>query len=251
MTVETMGERDLYSAIKQGTLSDQTVDYLAGLILSGRLKPGDFLPPEPELCRRLNVSRATVREATRTLEARGMVERRHGVGVQVADHSHEAAVESISLLLQRGNGSVLDLLEVRLGLECQAAGLAARRASDAEIAAMAEAIETMRRQTSTVEEYVEADLSFHLRLAEGSHNAVLVALVNTLRVLLRESILATFVADGRTESRLSAHTRVLDAVRSREPEAAEVAMRDHLRHTEEMLRLIGQMPNDGAREGSR
>jgi GntR family transcriptional repressor for pyruvate dehydrogenase complex len=235
-----MAKNDMYSAIKQGTVADQTVICLTDLILSDRLKPGEFLPPEPELCRQLNVSRTTVREAVRTMEARGLLQRRHGVGVLVADRTYESAVASIGLMLQRSGSRTWDLLEVRLGLECQAAALAADRATSAEVQAMSDAIETMRRQGSTEEEYLEADLGFHLRLAEGSHNAVLMALLHAVRHLLGESIRATFVLDGRTDSRLADHIRVLDAVREKAPDAARAAMRDHLKNTEEMLRQLGQ-----------
>ncbi|TAK26382.1 MAG: FadR family transcriptional regulator [Chloroflexota bacterium] len=229
----------VYAAIKQPNLCDRTVEYLMELILSGELAPGDYLPAEPELCKNLNVSRATVREAVRILEARGLVERRHGVGILIVDRSRQAAAYSVGLMLQRHKSSIRDLFEVRLGLECQAAALAATRATDSDIQLMAQAIETMRRQSSTVEEYVEADLNFHLRLAESTHNSVLVALTDTVHDLLLETVRSTYVLDGRTARRLRDHSRVLEAIASHGPLGAEAAMRAHMRSTEAMLRRIG------------
>ncbi|HLH72011.1 MAG TPA: FCD domain-containing protein, partial [Chloroflexota bacterium] len=170
------------------------------------------------------------------------VQRRHGIGIQVTDRSHEVAAHSISLMLQRGRSDVADLLEVRLGLECQSATLAALRATKSDLQVLAESIETMANQSSTLDEYVDADLGFHLHLAEATHNAVLVALINAIRDLLHQSIRATYDVDGRTERRLDAHRLVLEAVQRRDPHAAEAAMREHLHYTELMLRELGLIP---------
>src|SRR6266498_314100 len=96
-----MTELELHPVLKQGALCEWAVEHLTGLIMTGRLRVGDFLPPEPELCKQLGMSRATVREAVRMLEARGLIERRHGVGVIVVNRSHEATVSTISMMLQR------------------------------------------------------------------------------------------------------------------------------------------------------
>jgi len=241
-----MSEVSKFLAIQHGTLSDQTVRQLTDLILSGQLAPGDFLPAEPTLCKQLNVSRATVREAIRTLEARGFVQRRHGVGVQVTDRSREVAAHSISLMLQRGRSGIADLLEVRLALECQSAALAALRATEADLDVLSRSVHTMANQSTTIDEYVDADLAFHLHLAEATHNGVIVALVNAIRGLLRKSIRATYDADGRTEQRLNAHRLVLEAVARGDSNAAEAAMREHLHNTEVMLRELGLIEGDHA-----
>lgn len=225
--------------IKQASLSEQTVRQLTDLILSREVLPGQFLPPEAALCKQFNVSRSTVREAITVLETRGLVRRQHGVGILVTDGSHAAAVSSLNLLLQTRKTTLRDLLEARVGLECLIASLAAAHATDAEGDAMEEAIAPMRHPGSSEEEYVGADLTFHLRLAEASHNAVYVVLVDTVREPLWESIRATYRIDGHTDRRLRDHTRILDAVRARDPRAAHAAMRDHLHSTEAMLRQLG------------
>lgn len=230
---------------KPGTLSSRTVDYLTELILDRHLVPGQLLPTEPELCGQLGVSRSTVREAVSVLEARGLVRRRHGVGVLVADRSREAAVSSLGLMLRVNQSGLRDLLEARVGLECLIAGLAAARASQEEVRELTETIEPMRRQSSTPEAYIQADLTFHLLLARASHNDVLTTLVMTVRELLLGSIRATYTVDGHTERRLLDHTRVLDAVATRDPEGAQTAMRDHLGHAEQVLRELGLVIADG------
>lgn len=225
--------------VKQTTLSTQVVDDLTALILSRQVKLGELLPSEAELCKRFDISRATVREAICVLETRGLVRRRHGIGALVADRSQEAAVSSLQLTLQYNESGIQGLLEARLGLECLIAGLAATRATDAELRALADVLEPMRRPSSTAEEYIRADLDFHLQLAQASHNSVFTILVDAVRGPLLESLRATYTVDGHTERRLLDHTRILDAVVARDAAGAQAAMREHLRHTEEVLRQLG------------
>jgi len=230
---------DLYQPLEQESRTNRVVNALMSMVTSGRVASGDFLPSEPELCKMLGVSRPTVRQALRTLEARGLVVPKHGIGVQVTDRTREAAIDAMGLMLLRRGSGPRDLLEVRLMLECQGAALAATRATDDDIHALSESINSMARQVSTIEQYVTADLSFHLHLAEASKNAVLVSLVHAIRGLLLDTIRATYAADGRTERRLHDHSRVLDAIVVRDADAADAAMRAHLRSTEDMLDQLG------------
>lgn len=236
---------DLYQPLEQESRTDRVVNALMGMVTSGRLASGDFLPSEPELCKLLGVSRPTVRQALRTLEARGLVVPKHGVGVQVTDRTREVAIDAMELMLLRRGSGPQDLLEVRLMLECHGAALAATRATDADIHALSESLNFMARQVSTIDQYVAADLSFHLHLAGASKNAVLVSLVHAIRDLLLDTIRATYAADGRTERRLQDHSRVLDAIVAHDADAADAAMRAHLRSTEEMLNQLGLLqPSD-------
>lgn len=228
-------------SINNVSRTDRAVEVLTVLITSGKVASGDFLPSEPELSRRLGVSRPTIRQALRTLDARGLVSTRHGVGAQVIDRTREVATDSIGMMLLRSGSGPRDLLEVRRMLECHGAALAAVRATDDDINALSAAIDLMRSRSSTVAEYVEGDLAFHLRLAEASKNGVLVALVHAIRGLLLDTIAATYAIDGRTERRLHDHTGVLEAISARDSAAAEAAMRAHLQSTEDMLRQVGML----------
>jgi GntR family transcriptional repressor for pyruvate dehydrogenase complex len=203
--------------------------------IAGELSPGDSLPSEAELCRQLGVSRSTVREVLRRLEARGLIATRHGVGIQVVDHTRQAATDSLRLMLARRDVGPRDMLEVRLILECQAAALAAQRATDDDIARIAAAIAALQGPTMANEANIQADLDFHLGVAEASQNTLLTALAHTIRDLLRETIAATFARDPLVERRKQDHGRVLEGIRQRDPQAAEAAMRAHLRTTEELF----------------
>ena len=223
----------------EGRLSDRTAEHLADLIVAGQWAPGEHLPPEGELITRLGVSRTAYREALSRLEARGLVEVRHGIGTRVADRSREAVADLLSLLLRRSRPATGDLLEARRILEVEAAALAAERATAAEVAALDAALEAMRRPTASPDEYTLGDLRFHLTLALASRNAVLAALAESLRSALHELIAATFAVDGRTERRLRDHERILEAIRTRDAAGAREAVATHLAATERILRRLG------------
>jgi GntR family transcriptional repressor for pyruvate dehydrogenase complex len=247
-----VGGVTVYPAINPGSRTERAVAVLAELIMSGRLVAGDFLPSEAELCKQLGLSRPTVRMALRTLETRGLVVTKHGVGVQVTDRTRQAVTDSIELMLLRQGAGPRDMLEVRLMLECQGASLAAQRATDDNIDAIARSIASMRG-AQTIAETVETDLDFHVRVAEGSQNEVLVALVHAMRGLLRDTIAATYAIDRSTEERIDAHGRVLTSIVARDAVAAETAMREHLCRTEMLLThpVPGAMDGEHAEEVQR
>ena len=218
----------LYPTLTDGSRTDRAVRLLTDLITSGRLAPGDPLPSEPALGKQLGISRPTVRLALRTLETRGLIATRHGVGAVVADRTREAAVDSIELMLQQTGAGPRDVLEVRSMLEGHGAALAAERATEADLAAIADAVEGMRAPDLTVPELIELDLAFHIRLNEASQNTVLVALGHAIRGLLRATIAATYDRDPRPAARLDEHARILAAVAAHDPATAQDAMAVHL-----------------------
>ena len=243
-------DSDLYPALTQSTRTQQVTEVLMQLITSKTLAPGQFLPSEAELCQRFGVSRPTLRQALRALEVRGLVSAKRGIGVVVTDRTREVATDSIQLMLLRGDADQDDLLEVRWALESQAAKLAATRATEADLRALNESITVMRSGAASSADYIEADLAFHLCLAEASRNAVLVALTNAISNLLREAITATYTIDGHTDGRLQDHKRVLDAVVARNPTEAEASMQAHLRSTERYLQELGLLRPPQEQSGS-
>jgi GntR family transcriptional repressor for pyruvate dehydrogenase complex len=223
-----------YQPVAITSRADQVMKILLDLIAE-QLTPGDSLPSEAELCRQLGVSRSTVREVLRRLEARGLIETRHGVGIQVVDRTRQVATDSLRLMLSRSEVGPRDMLEVRFILECQGAALAAQRATAEDLERIGDAIAALKGPTMTVEANIQADLDFHLGVAQASQNALLIALTHTIRDLLRDTIAATFALDPLVERRRQDHGRVLEAIRLCDPHAAEEAMRAHLRTTEKIF----------------
>lgn len=201
------------------SLVDIVAERLEGAIIEGRLEPGAKLS-EQGLAASLGVSRGPLREAIRRLEGRKLLERTPNIGVRVA---------RLSL------ADLVHILEVREALEGMAAGLAARHMGDAEIAALRKLVEGHARQKGLREGtgyYQEAkDEDFHVRIAEGSGNARLVQMLcGDLYYLLRVYRYRSSTKPGRARDALGEHTAIVEAIASRDPQAAEAAMRAHLRN---------------------
>ncbi len=218
---------------------DSVVDQLESLIFD-RFQPGDVLPSEGKLAAALGVSRLTVREATRTLEARGLLEISQGRRPTVAAPNGALIGDFFQIAVRRDPRALLELLEVRRALEVHIASLAARRASKGEIADMEMSIAAMRAGEDDSEAFHAADVRFHENLAEASGNRLFVFLIEAFAGPLKESRLRSFAGHqargGGVEDVIQQHETILDAVKTRTPRDAAKAMRDHLAQTEQDLR---------------
>src|SRR6266446_7188293 len=151
-------------------LSRRLFEQLAGEIRSGRLAPGARLPTEQELTRAARVSRTVVREAVAALRAEGLVVTRQGVGAFVSAEPQRAPFR-IDPERMQSLDDVLHVMELRLGVEIESAGLAAERASRAQVRAIAAALETIERAAAGGKSAVDEDLAFHRAIAEATGNA--------------------------------------------------------------------------------
>ncbi|MHC1481651.1 FadR/GntR family transcriptional regulator [Frateuria aurantia] len=224
------------------SLSDVVVDELVERINAGRYAVGSRLPTEPEMIAEFNVSRTVIREALSRLKARNRVETRHGVGtfvlpVGVREFELGAQVIIPSTLLD-----VLAVLEARVGLEVEAAGMAALRRSDEQLLAIEAAMREFRHAVSLPEQdTVDPDIHFHEAIADATGNRFIREMLgrlgqaaiprtrsNTEKHLPRSS--AAFLSQVLDE-----HQAILDAIRIRDKAAACEAMRHHL--AQSVLRL--------------
>lgn len=223
------GNTEHYEAIQSERLYEKIVSQIEGRILAGELKPGDHLPAERELAEQFRVSRTAVREAVKTLAEKGLVQVRPGRGTFVTNDTSEAVRLSLGRMLRisQPEGS-RHLVEVREIFEPETAMLAAQRAADEQLSAMREAVATMDAALADADTYIEADLDFHLALAEASQNFLILALIDSIVDLLREQRLTIFRVEGGPQRGQAHHKRILEAVSRRDPEAARAAMRAHL-----------------------
>ncbi len=221
--------------VRRTRIYEEVVSQIQRLILEGRLRPGDRLPPERELAERFGVSRTSVRDAIRVLELMGLVEPRQGEGTVVRDLSPDSLVHPLASLLVRNRGLLADLLDVRKMIEPHLAARAARHASPDDVARM-EAI--LARQESRVrmgQLAIEEDSQFHEAIATAARNRVILRILDVLMDLLRTSREQSLQVPGRLQRSLDGHRRILEAIRRRDPEAAEAAMRRHLEEIEHVL----------------
>lgn len=222
-------------------LADTVVGDLIDAIVRGRFRPGEQLPSESDLAEFVGVSRLTLREAVKILQAKHVLEVRHGTGTfvnPVADWSpFDPALLAVKARHSHGVGALPEkLIEARRLIEVGAAELAAARRSDADLAAMEATIERMKIADTDVDAFAQADVDFHQGVLAAVGNTFMVAIFEPFGRLI---LAARQQTKSRAEIRahaLVAHQRILDAIRDRDPEAARWAMHDHLMQTKEDLR---------------
>lgn len=225
--------------VDRTSLGASVVERLEELIFE-RLDSGEELPSEVKVAEALGVSRLTVREATRALEARGLLEIRQGRRPIVAAPNAALVGDFFNFAVRRDPRAVLDLLDIRVALEVHIALLAAKRATNADVADMEMSLAAMRAAEGNQEAFHASDVRFHENIAAATGNRLLVFLIEALAEPLRESRLRSFAGHlarrGGLEDVIEAHIAILDAVKARNPKAAAAAMRFHLQQTERDLR---------------
>lgn len=214
-------------------LADRLVAAIRAEIAAGALRPGARLPTEGQLCAQYSVSRTVVREAVARLAADGLVTPRQGAGVFV----NEGAIGGVGAMLADLSGTmetVLNVLEVRVAVEIEAAALAARRRSASQEARIVEAFNAFEGALCAGRPTGEADFAFHRAIAEATNNFVYVEVLDVLgrRTIPRD--LVTAVSPQLLHSReyqqclQAEHHAILAAISDGDPDGARDAMRDHL-----------------------
>jgi GntR family transcriptional repressor for pyruvate dehydrogenase complex len=226
-------------------LSDTIAHELERRILEGALKPGDRLQPERELAVELDVSRPSLREAIQKLVSKGLLHSRQGGGTWVTDRLDAGFTDPWGEMLRQHPNLQADLLEFRGMLESEAAALAARRATDADLARIGEAyakVEALFAEgpSATVfEEQVKADLAFHQAIAEAAHNVMFGHLTASLFRVTHENIDLNLRHLRRLDNDWlelrDQHAAIWNAVKSRNPQAAQAAVRRHIAFVEESM----------------
>jgi GntR family transcriptional repressor for pyruvate dehydrogenase complex len=208
---------------------------LEDAILAGHLAAGDRLPPERELAQRFEVSRTSVREALRVLEALGIVRVRRGAdnGATLLEEPSNALTHLLRFYLALGHVSMASLLEFRTAHESWMAASAARRRSDAELAEAAEALERMESEDLTGREFLEVDLAFHTALARASGNELSTLVLEGCRsAILRTMVEVTEAAgdwEAMRERLRREHRGIYEAIEAGDAVLASQRVEEHLR----------------------
>lgn len=219
----------MYKAIRSTRLYEQIVEQIEQSILEGALKPGDQLPAERELALQFGVSRTAVREAVKALREKGLVEAYTGRGTFVCDGTSEAVRQSFDLMVKFGlPEATVHLAQLRQMLEPEIAALAALQIEPQLLATMREAVAVMDRSLRDPNAYIEADLDFHLALAEAAGNPLILSLIDSIVGLLREQRRGIFYVEGGPERGQYHHKRILDAIERHDSSASREAMLAHL-----------------------
>lgn len=224
-----------FETVRKVRRYEQVADQIRKLVSDGTLKPGDLLPPERELAAKLGVGRSSIRDAVRTLEVMGILEPRQGHGTVVRDLSTDALVVPLASVLTRKREMVQELLDVRRMIEPGLAARAAKNATGEEIAQMAAILERHEAKLRRGEQAVDEDDEFHYAIALAARNSVVLRVLDVLMDLLRESRSRSLQVPGRPRRSFDGHRRILRAIQRRDAEAAETAVKKHLKEIEEIV----------------
>ena len=231
----------LFASVQHPSTADEVIRQVEWLILQGVLRPGDRLPAERELSVQLRVSRPVLRDALKDLEMRGLILSRHGGGTFVANVISDVFAEPVMELIASHRKAIYDYLDYRKEIEAVAAGMAAERATDADLAMLSGMMETMRsaHKTGDFTEEAKADVEFHNTVSEIAHNIIL---LHTLRSCYRLHMDGVFYnrtllynLPGVRADLLAQHETIASAIASRDPDAARKASKAHIAYVEQKL----------------
>ena len=229
-------------------LYQRIAEELARLIDTGTFKPGTRLPAERELAHSLNVSRSSLREALAALELQGRIVIRIGSGAYVATTARRGATRERSCADGRTPAEIspFDVLRARRLVEGEAAALAARLATPAQLEAMASAFRRLSAEMRANRMQSVADREFHMCIAAASGNSALALVIERLWAEggqpLNSRIEELFVSRGRKRDNIAEHRAILDAIRRRDSAAARRAMRTHLVNAERQRLILLRQP---------
>lgn len=221
---------------RRKSLVNTVADDLLDGIIAGRFEPGGALPTEAEIGAEFDVSRVTVREALRTLSARGIVRVVSGVGSRVAPVEEWRSVsDALRFRAAHGDDTLVaeQLISTRRVIECEAAALAAPLIDDAALGECAACVDEMVAAAAAgdVDRFVDADLRFHAGILGASGNLFLGVLLAPLTEVLAERRAQTSRVPEIQEHAIAEHRGIVDALRTRDPDAARAAMDHHLQQT--------------------
>lgn len=235
------------SQIKKVRVYEQVIEQIKHSVEQGQIRAGECLPSERELAVKLGISRSVVREAMSVLNASGVIEVRQGIGVFLVDDEEQLLLQRMNRALRRDSVNVLELLEVRQGLEGQAAFLAAQKSTEKDLVKMQEALERMEQAVLGGMLAANEDFAFHNAVVKASKNETIIEMVRLLsdRFLtgLNESRSRSMKLPDKSERVMKEHFAIFEAIQSRDAEQARKLMLQHLENvktTYQQLKEEGQ-----------
>lgn len=224
--------------IRPRRISDQVFDQLRELIFRGEFKAGEKILTEREMAEAFGVSRTSVRDAINKLVVMGLLEQRQGQGTFV--RSPESKKKSLlATMVESQNASLADVLEVRMGLECNAAALAAQRADEKDFQFMEKSIDTLAQDISSGRMSLAADVSFHMAISYATGNRLQVTIMKNVYDYLFSGVKTNLEALYRHPDDMAAilaqHRAIYQAIRERDADKAHQTMKHHIECVDAMI----------------
>lgn len=236
-----------FRQVRPKKIYEEVATQIEAMIEKKQLKPGEKLPSVQALAEQFKVGRSAVREALSALQAKGFVEMRQGEGTFVSTYDGSALGQAIRTAVLMDPEQIRELLEVRKSLEVGAAGLAAVRRTEGQLAEMARELTVMREQLDCDAAGEQADVRFHLAIARASGNALLNDLMHTVAGAMSQTIrdsrrLWLYSDASSAEQLLKEHEAIYEAIKNQQPETAEKRM---FRHLDKVIQTVYRLMKEG------
>lgn len=220
---------EILTPVIRTTLTADICRQMVNHLIRGVWGEGEKIPAERDLCQQLGVGRASLREALKALEIMGMIETRLGDGTYVCKRSDFFSRPLLWAIASGSEADVRELVEARILIEVELAGLAAERAKPPDIRQLTELLAQMEHSRTDPQEFVQADVNFHLAMARAASNGILMNALHLIRNLLQQWILSAVAVKGVPDKACAQHKRLLLAIKNRDSATARKEMRKHLR----------------------
>ncbi|MFV9511414.1 MULTISPECIES: FadR/GntR family transcriptional regulator [Tepidibacillus] len=224
----------IFEPIKKKRVYQIVIERIKSSVESGQLKPGDKLPSEREMAKLLQVSRSAVREALSVMEYYGMVEIKTGIGVFLVEGQIHQLLNKMNILLFDDGIQLVEVLEVRQGIESQAAYLAAKRATLEDLTKIKKALTKLEKAVIENKIAAKEDYEFHRAVVQASKNQMLMQMIYLIAdyfiLGLNKSRGESLKIPGRSQQILNEHKEIYDAIVAKDPNLASKKMWDHLEH---------------------
>lgn len=229
--------RNLFSTVTPRKIPDMVYKQLVSLITKGQLKPGEKLPSERAMASELGVSRQSIREAIYRATTAGLIEVRQGEGTFIISSFKDHLRQPLSILLSEQAEKVFEFLEIRKLIEGWCAEKASEAATPADLKKMQGVLKKMEKVKPAESVWEKADLDFHSFIAAATHNVlamhVMEGLKDSFHTYFRVKKYST--RPERKDALLAQHSRILDAIRQRDPKKARRKIVEHLDYVEKMI----------------
>lgn len=223
-----------FEPIKKKRVYEYVIERIKASIELGEIKPGDKLPSERDMAKLLNVSRAAIREALSVMESFGMLEIKTGIGVFLIEDQIDILLDKLDIILSDRGFKLIEVLEVRQGIETQAAYLAAQRALSHDLKSIEEALNKLEARVKEGKLAAEEDHLFHLSVVAASKNHLLIKMLSLISDHfvqgLHKSREQSLMVPGRSKLVLHEHQEIFEAIISRNADLAREKMWFHLEH---------------------
>lgn len=206
-------------------------------IFSGEWKSGTKITSEPQLAKELNVSRISVREAIEKMVALNILIKRQGEGTFVSDLSTSTYLNNLIPMLTLDKYDYMEILELRLVMDVESARLCAERCSEEIIKELEEAYSEMLQYEGDMNKFTEKDLKFHIKIAEGTQNSLIIKINEMLRDILNYHQRGLYHTLGPVGG-IKEHKFILDAIKNRDTELAGIFVKRHIERTMKELKNI-------------